>query len=380
MFTEEETRGLYQKQNALLGTNNALPFSFEDLKSCYNGYTAFDGTMLFNPWAIGQALNYQKLGPYWVASGYDKIIDQRVLDMLRNEDEFRDNIGAMLEGETMTFTVDDNMSYKMVSDMSMSQLWTLIYYTGYLTIAHPENQQEERNNSRTLLVRIPNREIRSVFHGWLESYLRNSIRAQHLDTPSKELFEGMIEGDFSKFADRIRLVSGRKTYRILGGNDAVYQDFLYAFFLALSENHSPNRDNRWKIWVEPDGGMGHLDLVMWHLNDHRAVIHEHRNKRWTAKDKKEGFNESKNRRLTKLSEDGLDQIQRNDYRTFLNVERHITELHVYGIAFWGTWCAVVGRTLPRKRADETWTLTKEYNGAEDEASRAPMYILPVSSS
>src|SRR5712671_5427552 len=72
--------------------------------------------------------------------------------MLCNEDEFRENLAAILEGGTMNFTVDESMSYQTcvvsylfslnvshsrrirVSDMSMSQLWTLIYYAGYLTI------------------------------------------------------------------------------------------------------------------------------------------------------------------------------------------------------------------------------------------------------
>jgi len=123
--------------------------------------------MLFNPWSIGQALDFQELGPHWVASGqsrafrpaelnnsrtgYDRIINERVLDMLRDEDEFREKMDIILrledqeERRTMNFTIDESMSYQTcvvsylfslnvshsrrirVSDMSSSQLWTLIF-------------------------------------------------------------------------------------------------------------------------------------------------------------------------------------------------------------------------------------------------------------
>jgi len=185
MFTEEETRGLYKKQLASLGENKTLPFTFEDLEKWYNGYTTFDRRMLFNPWSIGRALVSEELGPHWVASGYDKIIDQRVLDLLRNETEFRKKIASILEGGTMSFIIDESMSYRTASDMSMSQLWTLIYYTGYLTIVHPENRPlDSPSHGRKIFVRIPNLEVHTVYGGWLRSHLHSSIRAQKLDTQS----------------------------------------------------------------------------------------------------------------------------------------------------------------------------------------------------
>jgi len=242
----------------------------------------------------------------------------------------------------------------------MSQLWALIYYAGYLTIVvnclyfpswrlfsitsirtqhrtqHPENWLLDSSPDRRIIsVRIPNREIRSIYNGWLRSHLCNSIRTQNLDTPSKELFEALIQGDFPKFAHQLRfVVSGTTSYQILGSKEAVYQGFLYGFFIAASESYSP--DHQWQIQVESDGGMGRLDLMMWHPNDHRAVIHEYTNKSLTREEKKEGFNESKSQQLTQLSEMGLKQIQEKDYRTTFDNYSKITEVHEYGVAFHGT--------------------------------------------
>jgi len=83
--------------------------------------------MLFNPWSIGRALVSKKLGPYWVASGqsrafrlaglttrtgYDRIINERVLDMLNNEDDFREKMDTILRLEDVNFTIDESMSYQ----------------------------------------------------------------------------------------------------------------------------------------------------------------------------------------------------------------------------------------------------------------------------
>jgi len=135
-----------------------------------------------------------------------------------------------------------------------------------------------------------------------------------LDTPSKELFKALIQGNFPKFAHQLRLVeSGTTSFRILGSKESVYQAFLYAFFKVVSQNYSPVYP--WVIQSESDGEMGRLDLVMWHPNDHRAVIQVYNNNKLTNQDKNGEFDESKSRQLTTLSEDGLKQVQEKNYPT-----------------------------------------------------------------
>jgi len=130
--------------------------------------------------------------------------------MLRKEDGFSEQIDALLEGRSITIIVgdDDYISYyRRVSDMSMSQLWTFIYYVGYLTIAHPENRCRDglsdgntNDDGRSISLRIPNLEIQSVCVGWLRGHIRDSIRTYDLATPSKIAFNPLIQGDFPKFA------------------------------------------------------------------------------------------------------------------------------------------------------------------------------------
>jgi len=73
LFTEEETRKLYDREAMLRGVEHALPFSFEALQGWYNGYFTFDGIKLYNPWSVASALSEGKLSPYWVKSGNQSV-------------------------------------------------------------------------------------------------------------------------------------------------------------------------------------------------------------------------------------------------------------------------------------------------------------------
>jgi len=126
--------------------------------------------------------------------------------------------------------------------------------------------------------------------------------------------------------------------------------------------------------IESDSGMGRSDMKVWRPNDHRAVIQEYKSKKING-----DFDETKSQQLTARSKEGLMQIQSKNYRGNFD-KSDITEVHEYGIAFYGQYCSVVGRTMSRKTKHGTWSITKEYTGNEDEANRAPRYFPLVSSS
>jgi len=88
----------------------SLPFTFEDLKAWYNGYTTHDGKRLYSPWSIGLALSEEKLGPYWAESGHDNVIGKRFSYMLLHEPKFREDVAALLEGRHIAVHIVDSMS------------------------------------------------------------------------------------------------------------------------------------------------------------------------------------------------------------------------------------------------------------------------------
>ena len=69
--------------------------------------------------------------------------------MLETEKDFRATISSLVEGRSVGIEIDEQMPYQMFvtenllpiytdgcirpADMSVPELWTLIYYAGYLT-------------------------------------------------------------------------------------------------------------------------------------------------------------------------------------------------------------------------------------------------------
>jgi hypothetical protein len=118
---------------------------------------------------------------------------------------------------------------------------------------------------------------------------------------------------------------------------------------------------RWDVMVECLGGSGCRDLLVQRQQVKRAVIQEYNRISLAKKDKKEGYSKSKCGRLTKMADEALAQIESS------------LELHEYGISFLGQYCAVVERSLTRKKAGRNWKITMTYGSEEDEERRTRVY-------
>lgn len=175
MFTEDETRKLYDQEAELRGDENALSFSYGDLKGWYNGYYASDSTRLYNPWSIDKAFTTGNLGSYWVESGYDRMVQERIHHFLDTDNRFRAQIADLLANNSTDIEIEEDMSYHSVADMSPTQLWTLIYYAGYLTKMPLDSTVHDVggdvDGSTKIFVCIPNFEIRGKFRQWLRNHI-----------------------------------------------------------------------------------------------------------------------------------------------------------------------------------------------------------------
>ena len=107
----------------------ALSFSFEDLKGWYNGYYTSDGTRLYNPWSVCNALTAGHLRSYWIESGskssyyfmpsfkplpspgYDHIVQGRIYHILDTNNRFRAQIADLLANESTEIEIDEDMAY-----------------------------------------------------------------------------------------------------------------------------------------------------------------------------------------------------------------------------------------------------------------------------
>jgi len=82
-FTEQEVRDLCNNDEE----------KYKTLENWYNGYKAFNGDKIFNPWSVTHALYEKKIKNYWTETGrYDEIIDIINFNIIGVKDEILDLI------------------------------------------------------------------------------------------------------------------------------------------------------------------------------------------------------------------------------------------------------------------------------------------------
>lgn len=423
MFTEAETQLLYDEQKKKLGScGSDISFTFSDLRKWFNGYNSGDGQRLYNPWSIARAFGANKLGSYWTESGYDRVILTRIQQMLKSDDKFRKQIEGLLMDEPVTIELDQGMTYSSFTEMSMRQLWTLLYSAGYLTtrmidetqdagsdvdsssgsVSSSDDGDSETSNGEdssrdsdsgedsdgsdssggedndgsdssngdlkaAISAQIPNYEIRSLFRQWLLDHFMDRMKRSSRTTNCVDMFQHMVSGSMALFAKGFsKFVWQTMPTQFLGSKECVYQAYVSAFLTVASQLASPDQ-GFWEVKVECNG-IGRLDLIF-SRND-KAAIQEHKRVVLSAQDKKSGYGDSQRKRLTRAAEKGLRQIEVKGYRARL--PDTVTELREFGIAFLGPYCAIESHSLKRKPGGQ-WKFKKTYMAERNERHRDQLY-------
>ena len=146
----EEYFGLLENEVEKILHDYSIEYKIEDVKSWYNGYK-FGNKELYNPWSILNYVYYKELKAYWINTSSNLVIKE----MLKNSDS---KVFKILEElfakKDVVVAVSENIA--LGKNLSSSEIWELLLFSGYLTIK--ENLGEEE-----YIVRIPNQEILSFF-------------------------------------------------------------------------------------------------------------------------------------------------------------------------------------------------------------------------
>ncbi|CAG8854239.1 31138_t:CDS:2, partial [Gigaspora margarita] len=178
-FTSDEVELLFSLHEDL---------QINDIPEWYDGYISGGGVHLYNPWSIICLLSRGILGAYWTDTGSTRALEKC---LWKASSSFKESIEKLLKKESITnVKVQDDLRYLHLDQCQDLAIWTLLYYTGYLTM-----------NSEKHFV-IPNEEIHSECHNWvinvpfftqeqtIISMLDNLLHG-NLDLFSKE-FENMV--------------------------------------------------------------------------------------------------------------------------------------------------------------------------------------------
>lgn len=154
-FTQEE-------MNRILKDADAKEHA-ERIQAWYDGYH-FGAVDVYCPWDVMNYLRDLQWNPqakpasYWKNTSDNSII-RSFIDFAGNS--ITEKLETLLSGGYIIQSIDENLTYDYLHS-SESNLWSILYMTGYLTQASlPESEQALGTEEKALM--IPNAEIKEIF-------------------------------------------------------------------------------------------------------------------------------------------------------------------------------------------------------------------------
>ena len=311
-FTPDEVQALLSEKN--------LSHKAEEIRAWYNGYCFGSDQQIYCPWDVVKYVADLGTNPaakpqaYWRnTSGNDitrKCISQR-------EWPIEKALSTLMQGGCIETALADTMTYDSITSTE-STLWTLLYLTGYLTKL-PDSQQN--HDTDLIKLRIPNKEIRTVFASDMDRWLNEAITK--LDLTS--FFTAFWAGDDKAVTDLLSDII-LDTVSVF---DAYKEDYYHAFIHAIFYLH------KYEPISNGEKGHGFADIV---VND----IKDKKSRRAAVIEVKRADSPNV---LEHECAEALAQIERQKYDQKLLSESR-TILH-WGIAFRSKYCLAKCKTIRR---------------------------------
>ena len=306
-------------------------FSF--VKENYDGYR-FNKKEMFCPWVlvsfikdalINKSQNYKVEAPnYWVNSTSSNALLSYVGYLTDKDNE---NMQKLMDGECIETTINDSMNYDDLSMHNAEDFYTLLLFTGYLTVAGYRTENISGEDKTVYSLKIPNREIRQCF-------IKNI--KEHFDTVAKQgenkaklIANALFDGDSTKSKKLINnLLSSYVSIRDFATKakpENFYHGFLSGVFSNCSDFISDYKSNS-------ESGDGYADLIFKNKDGDTAVILELK----TSKSD-DDFEQDTN--------DALLQIEKKKYYEPFVKKVNIETIYCYGISFYNKQCYIACKKI-----------------------------------
>ena len=301
-FTDEEVKKMLM--------DYGLESHCEEAREWYDGYR-FGGQDVYCPWDVINYVYALRHDPeaepkaYWInTSGNDMV---RRLIAKASDGTTQMEIERLIAGETIVKPLNESLTHGEI-DTDIENIWSLLYMTGYLTVARkPSGGRYE--------LRIPNREVREIFKRQVLSWFTEQARA------ATEKLTGLYAAFEAGDVETITKTLNRQLLTTVSFYDA-YESFYHGFLLALLSTCAD-----WCVSSNAETGFGRSDILV------------------ERRDREFGFaveiKEVRDRdRLDDACAAALRQIKEKDYTERLR-RFGVEKIRVYGIAFCEKRCRVV---------------------------------------
>jgi len=310
----DEYFGFTDAEVSRMLTDYGLEKHHDEVREWYDGYR-FGSQDVYCPWDVInhcyalRADKDAKPKAYWInTSGNDMV--RSLIDYAANGTTQME-VEELIAGRTITKLLNEQLTHNEIKK-NVDNIWSLLYMTGYLTIAgRPVDNKYE--------LRIPNKEIRQIFTQQVLEWFKDKTNAETEKLTA--LYEAFEKGDTEAITDYLN----EQLLDTVSFYDA-HESFYHGFLLALL-----NTCANWRVSSNAETGKGRSDILV------------------ERKDRKIGFvievkDVKDEKKLDEACETALKQIEEKDYTAILRRYR-VKEIWSYGIAFWDKECRVVAKRM-----------------------------------
>ena len=280
-----------------------------EAREWYDGYR-FGNQDVYCPWDIINYVNELRSDPeaepkaYWInTSGNDMV---RRLIAKASDGTTQMEIERLIAGDTITKMINEQLTHSEI-DENLENIWSLLYMTGYLTVARkPSGGRYE--------LRIPNREVREIFKRQVLSWFTERARA------ATEKLAGLYEAFEKGDAEAIEKLLNRQLITTVRFYDA-YESFYHGFLLALLSTCVD-----WCVSSNAETGRGRSDITVERRDRELGFVIEIKEVRTRAK-------------LDEACAAAMKQAEGRDYAAVM-LRYGVETVFTYGIAFCDKRCRV----------------------------------------
>ena len=313
-FTESEVKQLLEYYD--LGQHKST------VKQWYDGYH-IGNSEIYCPWDVirfcddiqSPAVDKEKFVPenYWADTSSNEVIEE-FLGFLSSADA--DRMQTLMDGNEINLKINEQLTYGDFKKHRSGDFWTLLLFTGYLTVtARPERD--------TYRLRIPNDEIRETFKTRIESYFSDA-NATYVNY-ANSLANAAFEGDWKTL--QIQLATFLRRY--VSVRDAATRANAENYYHGMLLGLLGNTESVENLQSNHEAGDGFADLIFTSIGSDIGVVFEIKHC--------QSVNE-----MSLFAEKALNQIQEKHYVQGFD-GYSCSKIYGYGIAFCRKACIVAVR-------------------------------------
>lgn len=307
----DEFFGFTQAEVDKLLEDASLILHAEEMKAWYDGYR-FGDMEVYCPWDVvnhvDNLLQNPEIEPigYWKNSSDNGII-RSFIDY--SGPAITQKFETLLSGGYIIENIQEDITYNYLHS-SEENLWSILYFTGYLTRVSDEKVNKELPRDYYAL-KIPNKEIKEIFETTIKKWFTEST--QQMDR--KALFASIWNGDAKKATTEISKLLRRTIsyydYR---------EDFYHAFFAGIFAGAG------YVVQSNKEHGEGRSDIIVQDYAGDRLAV----------------FEVKYSRKLEDLEADCEKAISQIDEKMYAEeFQDTYAEVICYGIAFYKKRCKIL---------------------------------------